>query len=110
MKNMPRTIQFRFTVGFLLCVVSLIVVVIAAIQVQLRNKLDESATTLISANSENLIAELNRQTTLINTLAQNIAHFVVEAPRDEALFKQVIASMLNLSPSQDLIAGGGLLA
>lgn len=107
MKKLPHSIQFRFTAGFMFCVIMLSAAVIVVMQLNLRSKLDSQTRTLIESNSRNLIAELERQTTLINTLAQNIAQFAVEAPRDENLFKQVIASMLAMDDEQDLIAGGG---
>ncbi len=91
----------------MICVILLSAAVVVVMPLNLRDKLDNHASALIESNSQTLIAELKRQTTLINTLAQNISRFVVEAPRDEDLFKQVIASMLAMDDEQGLIAGGG---
>ncbi|WP_179957725.1 bifunctional diguanylate cyclase/phosphodiesterase [Exilibacterium tricleocarpae] len=107
MIKQSKSIEFKLNVGFAAIVLGLIGVITLVLQFKLRAELEDDKATQLQLNGEVLIAELNRQIGMINTLALSVAEFAASAPPQRQLFNQVLPDLIDLTTSQSLVAGGG---
>ncbi len=103
----PNSLQIKLTAGFIATALLSMVIVVSVLQTDLRVRLEQEKLQLVAASGNQIIAELSQRAAVANAVAQSIAHFAETAPRDEALFKQIIPSLLKTSTGLNLIAGGG---
>jgi signal transduction histidine kinase/CheY-like chemotaxis protein len=62
----------------------------------------------ITLSNRAIAEELRQKTTVANSLAHSIANVASIIPNDDALYKRLFKHLLESSPSQHLIAGGGV--
>ena len=78
------------------------------LQGELRKKLEEESYKQVEANGNTIVAELIRQTAVVNTLAENLAASIDVLPFSETRYHQLLPRLINSSNAKALIAGGGI--
>ena len=107
MKLWGHTVQFKLLLGYIAILIALVASTILVLQTQLRSRLEEQTLKQVDTNGEIIVAELVRQTSIVNTLTQSLVNFASHSDNDPDLIKQILPSLINLPNTENFIAGGG---
>jgi len=101
-------LQFRLPVMFLFSLGLFLFLSFLIIETAAKKYLEEQELHNITLSNRAIAEDLRQKTTVANSLAHSIANTASILPNDDALYKRLFKHLLESSPSQHLIAGGGV--
>lgn len=101
-------LQFRLPLVFLLALSSFFFLSYLLIETAAKEYLERQELHNINLSNRVIAEELSQKTTTVNSLAHALANTASIIPNDDAMYKKLFKHLLQSSPSQHLIAGGGI--
>jgi len=101
-------LQFRLPVIFVICLGIFLLSAFYLIQTAARNILEKREWQNIELSSRAIVEELQQKAIVAHSLASSMANVATAIPADEKNYLNVFKHLLAGSPSQHLIAGGGI--
>jgi len=108
MKKLIHSSNFKIVSSFLLATLALLALLGFVLQGELRRTLEQETQKQMVANGNTIISELNRQTTLINSLAWSLTSSTEALTYSTKIYRQLLPNLINSNIAEDLVAGGGI--
>ncbi|PCJ47314.1 MAG: hypothetical protein COA99_01290 [Moraxellaceae bacterium] len=103
-----RTLSFKLFAGLFGFISLLLVAALTGIWTQGKPLLVNASLAKNKQIGISIVLALGERISKIEGITSQIANFAKAAPKDPALFRQVIPSLLNVPGLEDVIAGGGV--
>jgi len=108
MNKLIHSSNFKIVTSFLLATLALLTLLGFVLQSELRWTLEQETQKQMVANGNTIISELNRQTTLINSLATSLASSIEALGYSPEIYQQLLPKLIDSNIAEDLVAGGGI--
>lgn len=103
-----RSLRAKLMLGLLVVLVVMLTAVLLVLYARGYELLLERERELAKRNAEQLASEVNRELAVAEGLAAALSKLGESLPRDEALWKSLLPSVINIEGRDNLIAGGGI--
>lgn len=107
-RQILSTLQFKLMLGFCLVMATIATTLFVALEVRLEASLNQQTLKQVEADGRAIVSELQRRTTLVNTLTQALSKFAVSTGNKPDVLADGFPQIVDLAQSENLIAGGGL--
>lgn len=108
MKRYLSDTSFKISIGFLVATLTLLAIFSIVLQGELREKLESDSSKHVTGMGNAIVAELVHKTSLVKSLAENLAASVASVPYSDTLYHQLLPELISSSHTNGLVAGGGV--
>ena len=108
MKRYLSDTSFKISIGFLLATMTLLLILAAVLEGQLREKLERDSSKQVEASGNAIVSDLIRKTSLIHSLAESLTAAVKSIPYSDQTYHQLLPQLIDLNNANSLVAGGGI--